>query len=267
MSWRRGGFDAVIGNPPFLGGKKVSLAVGSNLREWFVNVLAGGVKGNADIVAYFFLRAISLLNQQGNLGLIATNTVAQGDTREVGLDMMEKDGFTITRAIQSKSWPVKTANLQYAAVWGTRGMVSADAEIIADDFPAPYGITTLLEPSGRVKGRPSRLRANRGMAFIGSIVNCIEEFTMSPEEANDLISGDARLKDVLYPFLGGEDINQRPALDAPRWVVDFTGLDEEEAKRYVQAYQWVRTRVYPARMRLANKRPSASAGGFTRGRA
>ena len=66
-----------------------------------------------------------LLNHQGNLGLIATNTVAQGDTREVGLKQMVDKGFTITRAIQSKSWPAASANLEYAAVWGTRGEVAA----------------------------------------------------------------------------------------------------------------------------------------------
>ena len=84
----RGGFDAIIGNPPFLGGQKLTGAMGTNIRDWFVNVLADGKKGSADLVAYFFLRAMSLLNAQGNLGLIATNTVAQGDTREVGLKQM-----------------------------------------------------------------------------------------------------------------------------------------------------------------------------------
>ena len=117
----RGGFDAIIGNPPFLGGQKLTGAMGTNMRDWFVNILADGAKGSADLVAYFFLRAMSLLTSQGNLGLIATNTVAQGDTREVGLDQMVDDGFTITRAIQSRSWPVASANLEYAAVWGTRG--------------------------------------------------------------------------------------------------------------------------------------------------
>ena len=76
----RGGFDAIIGNPPFLGGQKLTGAMGTNVRDWLVNVLADGKKGSADLVAYFFLRAMSLLNRQGNLGLIATNTVAQGDT-------------------------------------------------------------------------------------------------------------------------------------------------------------------------------------------
>ena len=58
----RGGFDAIIGNPPFLGGKKLTGAMGTNIRDWLVNTLAGGQSGHADLVAYFFLRATSLLN-------------------------------------------------------------------------------------------------------------------------------------------------------------------------------------------------------------
>jgi len=95
----RGGFDAIVGNPPFLGGMKISPAMGQNLREWFVSVLARNESGNADLVAYFFLRAFSLLNGRGTLGLIDTNTVAQGRTRKVGLDQMVNFGFTITRTV------------------------------------------------------------------------------------------------------------------------------------------------------------------------
>ena len=54
----RGGFDAIVGNPPFLGGSKLSGSMGTNVRDWFVNILAGGRRGNADLVAFFFLRAI-----------------------------------------------------------------------------------------------------------------------------------------------------------------------------------------------------------------
>ena len=147
----RGGFDAIIGNPPFLGGQKLTGALGTNVRDWFVNVLAAGQKGSADLVAYFLLRAMSLLTSQGDLGLIATNTVAQGDTRQVGLDQMVRDGFTITRAIQSRSWPASSANLEYAAVWGSRSSVQPSVPRVADDVPVRR-ISTLLEPVGRVDG-------------------------------------------------------------------------------------------------------------------
>lgn len=152
----RGGFDAIIGNPPFLGGSKITGAMGTNIRDWFVHVLAFGQRGSADLVAYFFLRAMLLLTGRGNLGLIATNTIAQGDTREVGLDRMVSNGFTITRVIQSRSWPAASANLEYAAVWGMRHSVAPDVPRIADDV-AVEQISTLLEPAGRIDHPPRQV--------------------------------------------------------------------------------------------------------------
>ena len=60
------------------------------MRDWFVEQRSPtGATGSADLVAYFFLRAHAApVQRPGTLGLIATNTVAQGDTREVGLDQM-----------------------------------------------------------------------------------------------------------------------------------------------------------------------------------
>ncbi|KRC53376.1 type II restriction endonuclease subunit M, partial [Nocardioides sp. Root79] len=164
-----GGFDAIIGNPPFLGGQKLTGAMGTNVRDWFVNVVAEGRRGSADLVAYFFLRATSLLQRKGTLGLVATNTVAQGDTREVGLDALVAKGFTITRSVQSRTWPAASANLEYAAVWGTLGPVPDIVPRISDDVPVG-GITTLLEPAGRATGNPIRLKENVGIGFQGCIV-------------------------------------------------------------------------------------------------
>ena len=90
----RGGFDAIIGNPPFLGGQKLTGAMGTNIRDWFVNVLASGKKGSADLVAYFFLRAMSLAATHMATSASSRRTAfAQGDTREVGLDQMVNGGI------------------------------------------------------------------------------------------------------------------------------------------------------------------------------
>ena len=78
--------------------------MGTNVRDWFVNILASGKKGSADLVAYFFLRAMSLLTPKGNLGLIATNTVAQGDTRAVGL-RADGQGWRSRSPVPSRAGP------------------------------------------------------------------------------------------------------------------------------------------------------------------
>jgi len=112
-----GGFHAIIGNPPFRGGTYLTGDMGTNTRDWLVNVVAAGQRGNADLVAYFFRRAASLLSLNGTLGLIATNSAAQGKTREVGLDSIIRSGFAITRSIQSRPWPVGTVTLEFSAIW------------------------------------------------------------------------------------------------------------------------------------------------------
>lgn len=58
-----GGFDAIVGNPPFLGGKKLTGTMGTNVRDWLVYQLADNARGNADLVAYFLLRAFTLLRE------------------------------------------------------------------------------------------------------------------------------------------------------------------------------------------------------------
>ncbi|WP_448235978.1 DNA methyltransferase [Microbacterium paulum] len=242
-----GGFDAIIGNPPFLGGQKLTGAMGTNVRDWFVNVLADGRRGSADLVAYFFLRATSLLQAKGTLGLVATNTVAQGDSREVGLGAMVADGFTITRAIQSRSWPAASANLEYAAVWGTRGDVGESVTRFADDVAVRH-ISTLLEAQGRAEGNPVRLAENAGIAFQGCIVLGMG-FVVDPEEAQEWIAADARNAEVLFPYLNGEDLNQRSDASASRWVVDFNDWPEERARAYHLPYRRLAERVKPERQR------------------
>jgi hypothetical protein len=246
----RGGFDAIIGNPPFLGGQKLTGALGTNVRDWFVNVLAGGQKGSADLVAYCFLRAVALLTDRGNLGLIATNTVAQGDTRQVGLEQMVRSGFTITRSIQSRSWPAASANLEYAAVWGSRGRVASAVPRVADDI-AVERISTLLEAAGRVDGDPARLSENMRVAFQGCIVLGMG-FVLEPDEAAAWMEAEPGNADVIFRYVNGEDLNSRPDCSGSRWVIDFNDRSEDAAKSYAQPYERVRVTVRPER--LKNKR-------------
>ncbi|GAA2170572.1 MULTISPECIES: Eco57I restriction-modification methylase domain-containing protein [Glycomyces] len=239
------GFDAIIGNPPFVGGQKITGAMGTNVRDWFVNRLAGGQKGSADLVAYFFLRTKELLTGSGNLGLIATNTIAQGDTREVGLDRLDAGGFTITRAIQSRNWPVKTANLEFAAVWGSFGPVSGSVKRIADGKKADW-IITMLDPARSPERPPKRLRENADMAFTGCYVLGLG-FVITPEEASSWIEVDPNNKKVLFPYLNGEDLNQRPDSSPPRWVIDFFAKTEEEARVFDLPFERVCQTVKPER--------------------
>jgi hypothetical protein len=148
--------------------------------------------------------------------MLATNTIAQGDTREVGLDQLVKNGCTISRAVPSRKWP-GTASLEVAHVWVRRG--TWKGPYVLDDKPVT-SITSFLTVPGTVTGNPYRLAANADKSFQGSIVLGMG-FILEPEEAQRLIEKDSCNRDVLFPYLNGEDLNSRPDQSPSRWVINF----------------------------------------------
>jgi len=244
----RPGFDAIIGNPPFLGGFKIRDSVGESYKDLIVTWIGHGVRGNrgaSDLIAYFTLRAHSLLTEAGQTGLVATNSIAQGDTRTVGLDQIVASAVTIRQAVKSEPWPSRSATLEYSAIWTSRAALGPEAQRIADGIVV-HGITTSLDPSSRVVGRPHALQkstvpALQGMAIIG------DGFLVDPERASQLISVSPRNRGVLFPYLNGKDVNTRPDNSASRWVINFHNWDEAKAKSYPECYEQVDRLVRPER--------------------
>ena len=256
------GFNAIVGNPPFQGGKKITGTVGTDYRTYLVNYVARGAKGVADLCAYFFLNASSLLKSHGRFGLVATNTIAQGDTREVGLDQLIAQGNVISRAVPSRPWS-GSANLEVGYVWLQKGEWQGEAVL---DEKVVDGITAFLTPPGKSLGNPNRLIANQNKSFQGSIVLGMG-FVLTPEEAQELIEKDPKNKDVLFPYLNGEDLNSRSDQSPSRWVINFKDwpldADHDDPKHpkgapyaadYPDCLVIVREKVKPQREPL-NKKP------------
>ena len=234
----------MVGNPPFLGGKRISGAAGSDFREFLVTWLADGTKGNADLVTYFFLRAPQLSD---GFDFLATNTISQGDTREVGLDRLIADGWTIQRAVKSTPWPGQ-ASLEIAKVWLTKREWTGQFYISGERVP---GITPSLDPATRATGNPQRLAANAGRSFIGSALNT-DKFLLPIGEAQTLLTDSASNRDVLFPYLNGDDVNSWPTHEASRWVINFFSWPAERARRYHSCYQVIEKRVRPEVMAKGN---------------
>ena len=174
----RGGFDAVVGNPPFMGGKKITGALGNDYRDYVLHNIGEGKRGSADIVAYFFLRASVLAR---GVGFLAVNTIAQGDTRQVGLETLVTRGWTIVRAVRSRPWP-GVAGVHIAQVWISRNCMDQSPVL---DNAAVTSISTLLSPARRIEGNPFRLMENAGIAFIGAYVRGMG-FLLSQDEASEI---------------------------------------------------------------------------------
>lgn len=194
-----------------------------------------------------------MLNASGQSGLIATNTLAQGDTREVGLDQLEKSGVTIRRAIKSAPWPSDSAVLEYCAVWTSKAEVASNADYVLGLTKVPYGISTSLNPATREAFWVEPLASASKIAFKGTEVTGLG-FTMLPHEAEALISKEGTNTEVLFPYLVGEDLNRNPGSGASRWVVDFLNRTESEARAYTDCFRRIEQLVKPERM--VNNNPS-----------
>ena len=218
------GFDAIVGNPPFAGKNTL---INSN-REYFLDWLQtihAGAHGNADLVAHFFRRAFTLLRSGGCLGLIATNTVGQGDTRESGLRAVIAAGGAIARATRRLPWPGEAA-VVVSVVHVRKGAVAAP---ILDERPVRRISAYLVE--GDLDASPASLVANAGTAFQGAILLGLG-FTFDDEaaakgkaspvaEMHRLIAKDPRNAERIFPYLGGEEVNTSPTHAHHRWCIDF----------------------------------------------
>ena len=218
------GFDAVVGNPPFAGKNTVAAANVAGYPDWLKQVHEKS-HGNADLVAHFFRRAFGLLRTGGTSGLIATNTIAQGDTRSTGLRWICSNGGEIYRARRRVKWPGLAAvvvSVLHVHKGRFPGVKDIDGEVVK-------AITAFLFHRGG-HDDPARLDANAGKSFVGSYVlgmgftfdDSDKKGVATPlAEMRRLIAEVPRNQDAIFPYIGGEEVNTSPTQAHHRYVVNF----------------------------------------------
>ena len=237
--FERGGFDAVLGNPPFLGGFRISQGFGDRYRRYLVTSFAPA-RGTTDLCAYFFRRAFGLLRETGHFGMVATKTIGQGDTQEGGLAVILNDGGAIVFAQRFIQWPF-SANVEVNLVAARFGEWSGLCFL--DNRRVEF-ISSRLDDEPESK--PLRLKQNSGKCFKGH-VPLGAGFNLLPDEASRLATADGRNAECLFPYLIGRDINSRPDQSASRWIIQFDERSETEARSYPLLWNIVEERVWPDR--------------------
>lgn len=209
-----GGFDCFLGNPPFLGDKKLRKAFGIYYLNYLVSAYEPA--GAIDLVGYFVRRNFNLLKDERALGTLATNTIAQGGTREGSLEVIDKQGGSIVMAVRSRRWPGAAAvEVSLAAIYkgqwqGLRKLDGKEVDFISTYFDDQLSM-----------GNPYPLAENEGKSFVGSYV-LGKGFLLEPEQAEALIARNPKNRDVLFPYLNGEDLNSRSDQSPSRWVINFS---------------------------------------------
>lgn len=237
------GFDVVVGNPPFLGGSRITeTSDGPIYQQWLKECVATS-KGQVDLCVFFFRRAFDLLSQEGALGLLATSALSRGDNRIAGLGAILASGGRIFCALSDFQWPGE------ATVVVSRVHIARNALTIPSTCPHLNGrqcpvINSRLQALPEY-GPATALVANAGMAHIGTSLGG-NGFVLSPEEVATLLS-DTSNAAVISPLLGGEEVVAPPSTRSRRFAINFGHRTLGEAERWPIVLQIVRDRVKPHR--------------------
>ena len=240
------GFDIIVGNPPFLGGSKISGELGTTFLNYlFATYTSSG--GVADLCAYLFRKGFEILKKNGYLGMVATNTIGQGDTRETGLAKIVDDGGAIYFVSKFVKW-AGTANVEVNLICLTKGKYSGICTL--DNILVPQ-ISSRLE--NEIDFITNRLYQNKDLAFKGDDVWGIG-FVIEPDEANQLIQKNPLNAECIFPFINGKDINNNLEQTPGRYVICFHDWTLEQAENYPDLLEIVKKRVKPGRDKINRAR-------------
>lgn len=244
VPWPRA--DAIIGNPPFHGDRRLRRVLGDAYVQWLQQQYKIGLK---DYCCYWFRRAHDALEPGQRAGLVATNSVTQNRARPVTLDYIIATGGVITNAVSSQDWPGEAA-VDVSIINWTKPEAEAPAVTpTLDGKSINEPIAGSLRPASIAVERCGLLAQNLGRAFFGCVPgNSKPGFLLTIDEAQQLLAGKPKQwRDVIRPYLIGDDLTDNPEQTPSRWVIDFGRRSLEQAEQFPEALALVRQRVKPAR--------------------
>ena len=236
--------EGVVGNPPFGGKNSILDSSAEGYLDW-LKVISPGAHGNSDLSAHFFRRAAALLGEHGAFGLIATNTIAQGDTRSTGLAALVATDWELYDATHSMPWP-GDAGVTVSVIHAAHGTARGRTE-------RRLGGAVVEALNSRLRPKPERsdpqaLTANASAAFVGCYVLGMG-FTLTPDERASLVTKNAKNAERIFPYLGGEEVNTSPTQSFHRYAISFGQMPLDQAEEWPDLISILRTKVKPERDR------------------
>ena len=237
--------DVIIGNPPFLGGKRLRAELGDEYVDDLFTVYVGEVPREADLVCYFFEKARQQITagRTQRAGLLATNSIRGGANRRV-LERIKASG-DIFMAWSDEPWVLDGAAVRVSIVGFDDGEIDdrildgCDVQTINADLTSSVDITTA-----------QRLEENLGIAYMGDTKggpfdipgDVARRWLALPVNPNGRPNSD-----VVRPWVNGLDITRRPR---DMWIIDFgVSMPEHDAALYEAAFEYSAQHIKPARLK------------------
>ena len=241
----RGGFDCILGNPPYLGGQALSGTYSHAFCECMRWRYAP--TGLSDLVVFFLRRIHGLLRDGGFTAIITTNSIVDGDVRKDGLEQVVAAGAQINMAMRGIRWP-GTANLVVSLLALHKGEWNGPRML--DNQPVEM-INAFFE-EGESRGAPNSILENHNRVFQGSIF-LGDGFRLSHEEAGRLRISDPRNAEVIMPIINGKELNNEPNQAPGRSIINFRDWPIERAQAFREPFSIVEGLVKPERAKSQRK--------------
>lgn len=236
--------NVVVGNPPFLGDKKMISSLGKNYTDQMRNAYKGQIAGRSDLVCYWFEQSLRQM-QRGKLqkaGLVSTNSIRQQSNFGI-LEKLSKFA-PIFEAWADEPWVVDGAAVRVSMICFEWKIIPINALLngkpVSQISPT---LTSVIE-----EGRTRILRENSGCAFQG--IKRVGQFEIPREKAVEWLLAPTnpngrKNSDVLRPWASGFDVVRRPQ---DFWIVDFGWeTPHQEAALYELPFNHVEQFVRPGR--------------------
>jgi hypothetical protein len=252
--------DFIVGNPPFVGNKRMRLTLGSGYSE-ALRATYAELPESCDFVMYWWHRAAeqTRADKVKRFGFITTNSITQVFNRRVmTVHLNDKKPLHLAFAVPDHPWVDASdgAAVRIAMTVGEKGAHEGRLASVTEEHETDFRehFVVLKEKSGLVHAdltvgadvlAANPLKANEDMSFRG-VTLVGEDFVVTPENAEKLGLGRIDgLEHHIRLFLNGRDITEK---SRGFMVIDLLGLTAEKVKdKYPEVYQWLYTRVRPER--------------------
>ncbi|GCL44283.1 DNA modification methyltransferase [Dolichospermum planctonicum] len=216
--------DAIIGNPPFLGGHRIRQNLGDDYAEKIFSKFPE-VKDKVDFCSYWLRLSHEYINAKGRVGLVGTNTISQGNTRRAGLDYITQNSGIIHNAISSQVWS-GDAKVHVSIV----NWCYQKPQVCYLNNQTVRSISSSLQSTIDVS-IAIRLQSNLDYSFKG-IQPSGKGFIVTETQVNKWIQVESKNKVLLKLLLSGADLTDKPNGIPSRWIIDFNDMTLEEASDY-----------------------------------
>jgi type II restriction/modification system DNA methylase subunit YeeA len=237
--------NAIIGNPPFLGSRKMR---DSGIEEEYIQKIHGLYPSsefpkNADFCTYWFRKAHE--QKAERIGLVGSNSITQNESRKASLGFIVSNGGIIHDAIPTQEWSGEAAVHVSIVNWAREEQKQKYLDVNPVSF-----INSSLKTEIDVSNA-HRLKQSESMCFQGVVP--VGKFEITEKQALEWIEKDSKNKKVLKVFFSGNEITEYPDYKSDKWIVDFNNLSLEEASIYKLPFEHVKIHVKPQREKVRRK--------------